>query len=290
MRLLTFTTFLAVIAGLCPAATAQLPGFGGQKSGEELVPVRAIADVEAIRPGQTFTIAVVFDIEPGWHIYWINAGASGLPTSVEVKAPKGFTVGATRFPRPKAFRGEEGLSYGYERQTALFVPVTAPAELTGEDATFALSIGWLVCKGACLMGAAERSVTVRTVSETGPEERSDVPKAVRTHEARLPKPIKALPGVKLAFDGQTLVVTGPARGFDRAELFPVAMPGVRYGAVSSAVVDDRFELRADVTVKPANARGKPMAFRGVIALGSGADDPCFEFDRPVNTEGDASPR
>src|SRR5262245_4025194 len=69
------------------------------KSGDQLVKVRVVADAASVSPGQTFNLAFIFDIEPGWHIYWQNPGASGGPTEVKVSGPQGFTIGKPRFPR-----------------------------------------------------------------------------------------------------------------------------------------------------------------------------------------------
>jgi thiol:disulfide interchange protein DsbD len=277
---------LALMLAVVPAAMAQLPGLGGgeQKSGDELVPVRAMADVDTVHPGERFHIAVVLDIEPGWHIYWLSAGASGLPTSVEVKGPAGYTIGATRYTRPKAFRGEEGVSFGYERQAVLFVPVTAPAELGDGEATFSVSASWLVCKKACMMGAAERTASVRTTSQAS-EQRGEKPQVIAMHEPRLPRRLEDLSGAELRFDGSTLTVTGPAAGFDRVELFPVEMPGVTYGPARTSVAGDRFTVEVGVEIKAANARGKPMALRGVIALGPRVEDPSYEYHRALDATG-----
>jgi DsbC/DsbD-like thiol-disulfide interchange protein len=106
-----------------------LPGAGGKqpmenpKSAEQLVTVRGVADVDRLVPGQAFHLAFIFTIEPGWHIYWLNSGASGGPTEIKVSGPQGFTFGKALFPRPIVLHGEEGDTYGYERQTVLFVPV-----------------------------------------------------------------------------------------------------------------------------------------------------------------------
>ncbi|MHC4991637.1 MAG: protein-disulfide reductase DsbD domain-containing protein [Planctomycetota bacterium] len=280
---LTLCTVLALGSG--PAA-AQFE-FGQTKSADQLVKVRALAETSVIHPGQTVHLAVSFDIEPGWHIYWINAGSSGLPTQIDVMAPKGFEVGQTLYPRPGMHRGPEGVSFGYEKRTVLFVPVTAPAELPEGEVSFKLSMTWLVCKRACLMGDAEKTVTLRADSSAAPADAGQGPKdsLLREFKEQLPRSFEKLAGAELDFDGSTLVLSGPAGELAGAQLFPIELPGVTYGAARTTIADGRFEVRVPVTVKPGNSLGKPMALRGVVALGERPEDPCYEFNRPISADG-----
>ena len=87
-----------------PGVTPPPPGpIGrpGDKSGDKLVRMNMTADVPRITPGEKFLLAFAFSIDPHWHIYWENAGASGAPTEIDVKAPPNFVVGKTLFPRPQ---------------------------------------------------------------------------------------------------------------------------------------------------------------------------------------------
>ena len=47
-------------------------------------PVQAslVADVDAIVPGESFTLGLRFKIQPHWHTYWINPGDVGTETSI----------------------------------------------------------------------------------------------------------------------------------------------------------------------------------------------------------------
>ena len=61
-------------------------------NGKELVKASLVSDVTAIQPGQKFRVGVLYQIEPGWHIYWRFSGDSGIPTKIEWQLPKGFTA------------------------------------------------------------------------------------------------------------------------------------------------------------------------------------------------------
>ena len=88
----------------------------GRKA-EDLVRVRMLADTDIIAAGQTFHVAVVFDIAPHWHIYWKNPGDSGAATELTWRAP-GNEIGPVQWPAPQVFREAEGLltTFGYEEE------------------------------------------------------------------------------------------------------------------------------------------------------------------------------
>ncbi|MCH8883315.1 MAG: hypothetical protein IIA41_07430, partial [SAR324 cluster bacterium] len=80
----------------------------------------------------------------------------------------GFEVKPMLYTRPKAFREELGMSYGYEKRAVLFVPIKAPAELPDGEVELGVVMSWLVCKRICLLGNAEATVKVRVGEETLP--------------------------------------------------------------------------------------------------------------------------
>src|ERR1700685_994870 len=57
-----------------------------------------IAENEWIAPGQKFDLGLHFQLEKGWHIYWINPGDSGEPPRVEWQLPQGVTGGVIGWP------------------------------------------------------------------------------------------------------------------------------------------------------------------------------------------------
>ena len=124
-RWLTTTLSLALLAA--PATAQGLPRFGGGEPAElkasDLVQVSVRAFPDGVAAGATTHLAVRFDIRKDWHIYWENPGASGMPTELEIDAPKGFIVGQTMFPRPLRFEEpgivpSKGLHPGASRPSA----------------------------------------------------------------------------------------------------------------------------------------------------------------------------
>lgn len=87
---------------------------------------------------------------PGWHVYWENPGDSGLATTVTVKGPEGWNVGAVRMPGPHRFLQPGGIvNFGWER-------VVFPFSLAGAGrGVVHAEVSFLVCnQDHCVPGGA----------------------------------------------------------------------------------------------------------------------------------------
>ncbi len=263
----------------------------GHKTAEELVAVRTVADVASIGPGQTFHLAVIFDIEPQWHMYWKNPGEGAPPPALAIEVPKGFEVGEVRWPRPIVVQSPIGPTYVYENQAALFVPITAPDDLMDGSATIRTDIRWAVCKAVCLLGRGRRSVDVTTVSaesQTDPVPVSAPDRVLTRLKKRLPEPLAKAPGGSADFDGTMLTITGPAMGRAVLTFFPGATPGVSYGDPDLTIEADRFRVEVAVEINRRNTLGKRVVLSGLVALGPDGDDPSYDFE--VELSNDDRPR
>ena len=71
-------------------------------------------------------IGVLFDLAPGWHLYWRNPGETGLAPRLAFEVT-GHHVGDVSWPAPETFREADGLftTYGYETRVLLFAPIEA---------------------------------------------------------------------------------------------------------------------------------------------------------------------
>jgi len=139
---------LSVFAGLVISSFAQ----------EVPTPVRAklVADIAAVKPGESFNLGVLMKIDPGWHVYWKYPGDAGLPTRVQFKVPDGFSVGKINWPIPNAYHQPQGgIDYGYENLLLLWTSVEVPsdAELNSNFQIDA-KVSWISCKEICIPGKA----------------------------------------------------------------------------------------------------------------------------------------
>jgi thiol:disulfide interchange protein DsbD len=113
----------------------------GQGGGsEKVVKARGHISATAIRPNDTFKVAVVLDVEDGYHI---NAHVPTLDylvaTKVEFKPPSGITIKEVRYPEPDlktfAFSPDDKLSV--HEGTVI---ITADAEVSGSIKPGAVAI------------------------------------------------------------------------------------------------------------------------------------------------------
>ena len=106
--------------------------------------VDLVAEVQSIAPGEEFAIAFLLRPDPGWHIYWINAGDAGKPASLKWDLPDGFEIGELTFPSPNFVPFGPLMSYGYDEETLLIANVRAPTVI---DDTIRLTANanWLIC-------------------------------------------------------------------------------------------------------------------------------------------------
>jgi DsbC/DsbD-like thiol-disulfide interchange protein len=107
--------------------------------------------------GRPFLAGVEVRMDPHWHVYWQNPGDSGVPTTVEWKAPKGWKVEPLGYPVPKRFAPGGIAAYGYEGSVVFLAWVT-PSARAG---VLSAKAKWLVCRDACFPGGANVSQQVR---------------------------------------------------------------------------------------------------------------------------------
>ena len=122
--------------------------------GEPKVTARLLVDVERIRPGDAFSVGVLFDLARGWHIYWRNPGDAGLPTRIAWSLD-GASHAALHWPAPEVFDEGDGLltTYGYADQVLLFVPARLSSSATGALEVVA-RVDYLACQNECIPGEA----------------------------------------------------------------------------------------------------------------------------------------
>lgn len=106
--------------------------------------VELIAEVQSVAPGEEFSVAFRLKPDPGWHIYWINAGDAGKPASLKWDLPDGFEVSELTFPSPNFVPFGPLMSYGYDEQTLLIARVDTPT-VVDDNIRLAANANWLIC-------------------------------------------------------------------------------------------------------------------------------------------------
>lgn len=166
MKLLRTLLLLCFLPGLIHSVESN-PQVSGPAS------VELISEVKQLIPGQTFDLALNFELEPHWHIYWKNPGASGLPVEIDWELPEGFVAGEIQWPAPQRIELGGLISYGFETTVTLIVPVQAPASLeAGMPLLFKAEVSWLICKEVCLPGDARLSLELISGKEAVKSEKA----------------------------------------------------------------------------------------------------------------------
>lgn len=120
----------------------------------------------AVDPSERAQIVVELEPIKGWHIYWLNPGDSGLPTSFEVTQNGQPTDHRVRMPTPKrSVSAGSIVSYGFEGSTLFFVEPTALQAEQGLE----LEAVWLACAETCVKGSEKVRMAALAKSQTAPE-------------------------------------------------------------------------------------------------------------------------
>jgi DsbC/DsbD-like thiol-disulfide interchange protein len=125
-----------------------------------------VAENKSIAPGHDFYLGLHFQLEKGWHIYWINPGDSGEPPRVKWELPAGLSAGAIEWPTPRRLGTPTIVDFGYEDEVTLIVPMQADATLASHGPEqLGTEVKVLVCREICIPGKAQLSLTLPVKSQ-----------------------------------------------------------------------------------------------------------------------------
>ncbi len=211
-RPLFFYAFLlGVLAiGLLGTSRAQV------HQGVELVRANLIADRTAVVPGQSLAFGVLFDLVPGWHIYWRNPGDAGLATQLQWEWPEGWEAGPLQWPVPRRIIEPGDLQvFAYKKQVLLWQTVRVPETFSANEATVRVRANWLVCEAICIPGSASLELTLPVESSALPQNEA----TFAEYSAQLPQTTE--PPFAIAWtptaEGWRLQLAGD---FPHADFFP----------------------------------------------------------------------
>lgn len=161
-----FRFVFALAALMTAAAFPAVRPAGAVPVQEPHLTVDLISRDAAIQPGSSFDAGLYFKLDPGWHVYWQNAGDSGLPPTVHWTLPASIRAGAMEFPAPQRLPLGPLMDYGYEGEVLFPVPMRADASLKpGSSVGLAAKVDWLVCREVCLPGKANLTLDLPVAAE-----------------------------------------------------------------------------------------------------------------------------
>ena len=203
------------IALCLPLMSAQAqPTRGGDHAAMDVVSER-----DALVPGETQWLAVRFDIEKDWHLYWKNPGDSGEPPIIRWELPDGVTVGDPLWPAPQRHVSSGGiLDYIFEYELAILYPVEVSRDLpTGKQLTIKAESDYLICKSICLFGDGSAELTLPVRRSSNKSNDTELFERTRTFIPGDPESSSEL-GIETRWENRTLDVAVP--GAERITFYP----------------------------------------------------------------------
>lgn len=229
--------------------------------------VELISEYDAVVPGQSFDLALRFDLEEHWHIYWKNPGASGLSTTIDWLLPEGIEAGEIQWPAPERIELSGLVNYGYEEEAVFIVTLQAPEDLKlGSDLAITANLFWLICKETCLPGEAVLDLVLPVASKAEPSPEASAFAEARNLQARAAHPWAT--AAYLEEDALVVVIEGealPADLYLYADTEGLVDPSAEQ--VRSAPAPNRVELR--LALDAPFFDNQPLGISGVLQ--SGAD-------------------
>jgi thiol:disulfide interchange protein DsbD len=237
--------------------------------------VELISEYDAVVPGQSFDLALRFDLEEHWHIYWKNPGASGLSTTIDWLLPESIEAGDVQWPAPERIQLGGLVNYGYEEEAVFIVTLQAPEDLKlGSDLAITANLFWLICKETCLPGEAALDLVLPVASKAEPSAEASAFTEARNRQARAAHPWAT--SAYIEKEALVVVIEGealPADFYLYADAEGLVDPSAEQ--VRSTPAPNRAELR--LALDTPFFENQPLGISGVLQ--SGADS--WEFNAEI---------
>lgn len=248
--------------------------------------VELISEQDAVVPGERFDLALRFVLEPHWHIYWQNPGASGLATEIEWTLPDGIEAGSIQWPAPERIELGGLVNYGYEGEAVFIVTMQAAGSLEpGQNLAIGAELFFLICKEACLPGEASLDISLPVATEASPSA-----EASAFEQARGEQPKAQSPWAVAAYvaDSEVVLILEGERIPDDLYFYAETEGRIdsNAGQIQSYPAPDRAELRMAQGatfpgIAPDVVRGVLQSAEGSWQVEAGFGDPPAPVARPA---------
>lgn len=215
-----FATAIVLLTGsLLVSHTARSQDSGTDLFQSEQIEVQLVAETTNAVPGETLWLGIRLDPIEHWHTYWKFGGDSGEATAAsEWQLPAGATAGEILWPTPEwtPFEGTNLVTFAYEREVLLPLPVYIPADYDRDNFALSTRIDWQVCDVICIPGDATFSLTLPVGDNLQPDPAWQ--SAFATSRANLPDTGHQLAAHFNTHDGKVnIMVASPDPVFEEAE-------------------------------------------------------------------------
>jgi thiol:disulfide interchange protein/DsbC/DsbD-like thiol-disulfide interchange protein len=252
------------LSGLLLASPAAFP-LSGNVVASDNVKAHLVSEVSSIAAGQSFWVALEFDIRDGWHTYWRNPGDSGQATTIKWQLPAGFTAGDIVWTTPHRFELPPLMNYGYAKHAVHLVKIDAPGDLrAGTPVVLSAKASWLVCADVCIPEDADLQLKLPVSGGTGALDPRDAA-LFAAARSELPSAEPAATTARIQ-GGQLVIALGKEWGATLPQIksltfFPYAEGGIEYAAPQTLT---RTKDAVELAVKLGDRPPPPGAIRGVL--------------------------
>lgn len=116
--------------------------------GDTHAAARLITAVEATGSGGEIDAGLQIRLAPGWHAYWRDPGAAGIPPSIEWVGSQNVKSATIAWPAPRRFVLDGLQTYGYEHGVVL--PISVALVHPGQAVTLRADVHYSACKNVCM--------------------------------------------------------------------------------------------------------------------------------------------
>ncbi len=258
---------------------------GGQRRGGAIVHgksrqgKRGGGEQFSCRPGRkgAWVGGTLFDIEKGWHIYWVNPGDAGEAPKIQWHLPAGFQAGEIRWPAPERLPASTVIDYGYEGKVLLPVSLRVPAGYAAANpVTLTADVRYVICRDVCIPAAALAKLSIPSANAGDAADRQLFHAAFDNAPKIWPAGWKA----QANENGGSFVLsleTGTSES--KAVFFPLEQDQIDNDAMQGLVPNARG---VQIKLKKSDQLKQPIAaLKGVVVLGPGR---VFEVSAPLTAK------
>ena len=238
--------------------------------------VELVTETTSIAPNHDFLAGLHFVLDPGWHIYWINAGDAGEPPRVDWHLPAGITAGDLQFPAPERLPLGPLMDFGYQHEVLLPIPMRADASLhPGTNAVLRGQLHFLVCSNVCIPGKADIEQSVPVTAQPGANNPATEPLFLAA-ERTLPRALPADISVQVQQTKTAFVIRVTGKSAASAQFYPFDQNVIANAAPQG------FETTENgwrITVEKAkDLQQVPATLHGLLKFPDGAS---YQFMSPI---------
>ena len=273
VRLSQLFAVLVLAISCCASATAQSFSAPHAK-------VSLLAEQNSLQPGHTASIGLFFDLENGWHIYWVNPGDSGEAPRVRWNLPKGFEAGDIRWPVPARLAAGQLVDYGYQGQVLLPLELRVPASYqAGAPVTIVADVRYIVCRDVCMPAQTQARLSLPSANRA-PSDAVAAHKLFQQARGNQPKPMPANWKAQARDDGRNFVLTlETGAPVPKATFFPLVGDQVDNAAAQTVTPAPRGgQIALKKSVQLALLARPIPTLKGVVVLGP---DQAYEIAAPI---------